>query len=47
MRIGVDLGGTKIEALALADDGRIDRSTVTLAIRKFGIDPDKPEPLES
>ena len=32
---------------ALADDGRIDRSTVTLAIRKFGIDPDKPEPLES
>ncbi|HUN52383.1 MAG TPA: ROK family protein, partial [Candidatus Sulfotelmatobacter sp.] len=22
MRIGVDLGGTKIEALALADDGR-------------------------
>jgi pyruvate dehydrogenase E1 component len=32
---------------ALADDGRIDRSTVTLAMKKFGIDPAKPEPLES
>ena len=32
---------------ALADDGRIDRSTVTLAIKKFGIDPAKPEPSES
>jgi len=32
---------------ALADDGRIDRSTVTLAIKKFGIDPGKPEPSES
>ena len=32
---------------ALADDGRIDRSSVTLAMKKFGIDPDKPEPLES
>ena len=32
---------------SLADDGRIDRSSVTLAIKKFGIDPAKPEPLES
>jgi pyruvate dehydrogenase E1 component len=32
---------------ALADDGRIDRSSVTLAIKKFGIDPAKPEPLRS
>ena len=32
---------------ALADDGRIDRSSVTLAIKKFGIDPDKPDPQVS
>jgi pyruvate dehydrogenase E1 component len=30
---------------ALADDGRIDRSSVTLAMKKFGIDPAKPDPL--
>jgi pyruvate dehydrogenase E1 component len=29
---------------ALADDGRIDRASVTLAMKKFGIDPDKPDP---
>jgi pyruvate dehydrogenase E1 component len=32
---------------ALADDGRIDRSSVTLAIKKFGIDPGKPDPQVS
>jgi pyruvate dehydrogenase E1 component len=32
---------------ALADDGRIDRSSITLAIKKFGIDPAKPDPLVS
>jgi pyruvate dehydrogenase E1 component len=32
---------------ALADDGRIDRSSVTLAMKKFGIDPAKPDPLVS
>ena len=30
---------------ALADDGRVDRSSVTLAMKKFGIDPAKPDPL--
>jgi pyruvate dehydrogenase E1 component len=30
---------------ALADDGRIDRSTVTLAMKKFGIDPGKSDPV--
>jgi pyruvate dehydrogenase E1 component len=30
---------------ALADEGRIDRSTVTLAMKKFGIDPGKPDPV--
>jgi pyruvate dehydrogenase E1 component len=30
---------------ALADDGAIDMGTVTLAMKKFGIDPDKPDPL--
>ena len=29
---------------ALADDGRIDRASVTLAMKKVGIDPDKPDP---
>jgi pyruvate dehydrogenase E1 component len=32
---------------ALADDGRIDRSSVTLAMKKFGIDPAKPAPPET
>ena len=32
---------------ALADDGRIDRSSVTLAMKKFGIDPAKPDPVVS
>jgi pyruvate dehydrogenase E1 component len=32
---------------ALADEGKIDTASVTLAIKKFGIDPAKPEPLES
>ena len=32
---------------ALADDGRIDQATVSAAIKKFGIDPSKPDPLVS
>jgi pyruvate dehydrogenase E1 component len=32
---------------ALADDGRIDRSSVTLALKKFRIDPAKRDPLVS
>ena len=30
---------------ALADDGAFDRKTVTQAIRKYGIDPDRPDPV--
>ena len=30
---------------ALADEGKIERKIVGEAIRKYGIDPDKPEPL--
>jgi pyruvate dehydrogenase E1 component len=30
---------------ALADDGKLDRASVTSAIAKFGIDPDKPNPV--
>jgi len=30
---------------ALADDGVLDQKTVTEAIRKYGIDPDKPDPV--
>jgi pyruvate dehydrogenase E1 component len=30
---------------ALADEGKIDMKTVTAAIRKFGVDPDKPNPV--
>jgi pyruvate dehydrogenase E1 component len=32
---------------ALADDGRIDQATVTAAMKKFEIDPSKPDPLVS
>jgi pyruvate dehydrogenase E1 component len=32
---------------ALADDGKIDTASVALAIKKFGIDPAKPDPLVS
>jgi pyruvate dehydrogenase E1 component len=32
---------------ALADDGKIDLGTVTLAMKKFAIDPAKPDPLVS
>jgi pyruvate dehydrogenase E1 component len=32
---------------ALADDGKVDRKTVTQAIEKLGIDPGKPDPLSS
>jgi pyruvate dehydrogenase E1 component len=32
---------------ALADEGKIDRKTVTQAIEKLGIDPGKPDPLTS
>jgi pyruvate dehydrogenase E1 component len=30
---------------ALADDGKVDAASVNLAMRKFGIDPSKPNPL--
>jgi pyruvate dehydrogenase E1 component len=30
---------------ALAEDGKISTEVVTQAIRKFGIDPDKPNPV--
>ena len=30
---------------ALADDGKLDQKTVTQAIEKYGIDPDKPDPV--
>ena len=30
---------------ALADDGKIDMQTVTDAMRSFGIDPEKPNPV--
>jgi pyruvate dehydrogenase E1 component len=30
---------------ALADDGKIDKQTVTDAMQAFGIDPEKPNPL--
>ena len=30
---------------ALADDGKLDQKTVGEAIRKYGIDPDKPDPV--
>ena len=30
---------------ALADEGKVERKVVGEAIRKYGIDPDKPEPL--
>jgi pyruvate dehydrogenase E1 component len=30
---------------ALADDGKIDQKTVAQAIRKYGIDPEKPDPV--
>ena len=30
---------------ALADDGKLDRATVASAIEKFGIDPEKPNPV--
>jgi len=30
---------------ALADDGAFDRKTITKAIRKYGIDPDRPDPV--
>jgi pyruvate dehydrogenase E1 component len=30
---------------ALADDGRLDQATVAAAIEKYGIDPEKPDPV--
>jgi pyruvate dehydrogenase E1 component len=30
---------------ALADEGRFEPAAVTKAIRKYGIDPDKPDPV--
>ena len=30
---------------ALADDGAIDQKSVTAAISKYGIDPDRPDPV--
>ena len=31
--------------MALVDDGALDRKTVTKAIEKYGIDPDRPDPV--
>jgi len=42
----VDRYSIAVAALkALADDGMLDVDTVTLAIKKFGIDPAKPDPV--
>ena len=42
----VDRHSVALSALkALADDGALDRSTVIEAIEKFGIDPEKPDPV--
>jgi pyruvate dehydrogenase E1 component len=42
----VDRHSIVISALkALADDGVLEKETVSQAIRKFGIDPDKPDPV--
>ena len=30
---------------ALADEGRLDQKTVSQAIEKYGIDPEKPDPV--
>jgi pyruvate dehydrogenase E1 component len=30
---------------ALADDGKLDQKTVSEAIQKYGIDPEKPDPV--
>ena len=30
---------------ALADEGKVDQKTVQAAIAKYGIDPDKPDPV--
>ena len=30
---------------ALADDGALDQKTVAQAIKKYGIDPDRPDPV--
>ena len=30
---------------ALADDGKLDQNTVSKAIEKYGIDPEKPDPV--
>jgi pyruvate dehydrogenase E1 component len=32
---------------SLADEGQVDAATVVLAMKKFGIDPSKPNPLSS
>ena len=42
----VDRHSIVVSALkALADDGCLEKETVTAAIRKFGIDPEKPDPV--
>ena len=42
----VDRGWVAVAALkALADEGRLDVATVASAIQRFGIDPDKPNPV--
>jgi pyruvate dehydrogenase E1 component len=42
----VDSKSIAVAALkALADDGRIESSVVSTAIREFGIDPDRPDPV--
>ena len=42
----VDRYSIAIEALkALADDGMLDPQTVAEALKKFGLQPDKPDPV--
>jgi pyruvate dehydrogenase E1 component len=42
----VDRRNIAVTALkALADDGKLDHKTVAAAIRKYGIDPDRPDPV--
>jgi pyruvate dehydrogenase E1 component len=41
----VDRNHVVVAALkALSDEGQVDQATVTRAIRKLGVDPDKPVP---
>jgi pyruvate dehydrogenase E1 component len=42
----VDKRSIAVKALkALADDGTLDQKTVSQAIEKYGVDPEKPDPV--